>query len=240
MPLNALPHIDAVVLSHDHYDHLDRATLVAMKEWDTVFVCPLGVGAHLEAWGIPLAQIREVDWWDRVAVGPLTIVATPARHASGRQLFDKDGTLWASYALLGPQHRVWFSGDTGLFEGLHEIGDRLGPFDLTMIETGQYHRAWPDWHIGPEQAVLAHQWLRGKVFLPIHWGLFALAYHGWTEPVERSLAASNKAQVAILTPRPGESVEPESPGQRLTWWPQLPTQTAEQHPIVSSGVMVAP
>jgi L-ascorbate metabolism protein UlaG (beta-lactamase superfamily) len=234
--LKDLPPIDAVLISHDHYDHLDRATLVSMKEWRTLFVCPLGVGAHLESWGIPKELIREVDWWERVAIGPHTIVATPARHASGRHLFDKDATLWASYAVIGPEHRVWFSGDTGLFPGMREIGEKLGPFDLTMIETGQYHRAWPDWHIGPEQAVTAHRWLRGKVFLPVHWGLFTLAYHGWTEPAERSLTAAAQAQVQILTPRPGESVEPALPGARVSWWPALPYETAEQHPIVSSGV----
>jgi L-ascorbate metabolism protein UlaG (beta-lactamase superfamily) len=164
----------------------------------------------------------------------LTLVCTPARHASGRVLFDNDGKLWSGFALLGPRHRAYFSGDTGLFPGLREIGAKLGPFDLTMIEAGQYDRAWPDWHIGPEQAVTAHQIVRGKVMLPIHWGLFPLAYHGWTEPIERVLVAARQAGASVIVPRPGQSVEPEIPLALERWWPQVPWQTAAQHPIVST------
>jgi L-ascorbate metabolism protein UlaG (beta-lactamase superfamily) len=232
--LDALPPIDAVVISHDHYDHLDYATIVALNERKLKFVVPLGIGAHLAYWGVPEARIVELDWWERTRIGALEIVATPARHASGRTLFDKDATLWASYALLGAQHRVFFSGDTGLFPALHEIGERLGPFDLTMIETGQYHRAWPDWHIGPEQAVRAHQLLRGRAMLPMHWGLFALAYHGWTEPIERVLAAATSARVQVIAPKPGESVEPERAATLVRWWPTLSWESAAQHPIVST------
>jgi L-ascorbate metabolism protein UlaG (beta-lactamase superfamily) len=156
--LDALPKLDAVVISHDHYDHLDEPTLSAMKDWDTTFIVPLGVAAHLTYWGVPAERIIELDWWERTKVGALEIVATPARHASGRLVIDNDATLWASYAFLGSQHRVWFSGDTGLFPAMRDIGERLGPFDLTMIEAGAYGSAWPDWHLGPEQAVTAHQW----------------------------------------------------------------------------------
>ena len=231
--LNDLPHLDAVVISHDHYDHLDRKTLEAMKNWDTVFVVPLGVGAHLEYWGIPVARIVELDWWEHHTVGTLDVVCAPARHASGRFVHDKDATLWASYAFVGPVHRVYYSGDTGLFPGMREIGTRLGPFDTTMIETGQYHAAWPDWHLGPEQAVQAHQMLRGRVLLPVHWGLLALAAHGWTEPVERVLLAAQKAGVTVMTPRPGESAEPVHP-EIERWWPALAWQTSEESPVVSS------
>jgi L-ascorbate metabolism protein UlaG (beta-lactamase superfamily) len=236
--LDELPRIDAVVISHDHYDHLDRATVVAMKDWDTKFIVPLGVGAHLEYWGIAPEKIVEVDWWDRVKVGALEVVSTPVRHASGRHVFDKDATLWSGYALLGPQHRVYFSGDTGLFTALQDIGERLGPFDATLLEVGQYHRAWPDWHMGPEQAVTAHQMLRGRVFVPLHWGLLALAYHGWTEPIERSLIASDRQAVHAVHPRPGQAFEPEAPPQFARWWPGLPFETAEQHPVVSSDVVL--
>lgn len=234
--LGDLPRVDAVVISHDHYDHLDRATVVALAARGTRFVVPLGVGAHLEYWGVPLAAIVELDWWERTRVGTLEIVCTPARHASGRHLFDKDATLWAGYALITPRHRVYYSGDTGLFRGMREIGARLGPFDLTMIETGQYHRAWPDWHIGPEQAVTAHTWVRGRVMLPVHWGLFALAYHGWTEPVERVVARARAASVPIFTPRPGESVTLPDEGPTTRWWPRVAYESAAEHPIRSTNV----
>ncbi|WP_338866349.1 MBL fold metallo-hydrolase [Myxococcus stipitatus] len=231
-----LPPIDAVVISHDHYDHLDMGTVVALKDSKAVFIVPLGVGAHLESWGIPVERIVELDWWERTTVGGLEVVATPARHASGRQVLDKDATLWAGYALVGPRHRVFFSGDTGLFPAMKDIGERLGPFDVTMIETGQYHRTWPDWHIGPEQAVLAHQMLRGKAMLPIHWALFGLAYHGWTEPAERVRAAATQASISLLLPKPGQSLEPGTSRAEPPWWPVLAWETAEQHPILSTGM----
>lgn len=231
-----LPPVDAVVISHDHYDHLDHPTIVAMKDWDTTFVVPLGVGAHLEYWGVPTERIEELDWWDSALVDGLEITCTPARHASGRTLTDQDATLWAGYALVGPEHRVFFSGDTGLFPALADIGAKLGPFDLTMIEAGAYNRAWPDWHLGPEQAVRAHQRVGGRVMLPIHWGLFDLAYHGWTEPIERTLRAADAAGVQVLAPRPGQSVEPTRPPALERWWPEVPWETAEQHPVVATGI----
>ncbi|AKI98534.1 L-ascorbate metabolism protein UlaG (beta-lactamase superfamily) [Archangium gephyra] len=234
--LAELPPIDAVVISHDHYDHLDYSTLVAMKDWNTTFIVPLGVGAHLASWGVPESRIVELDWWERTRVRELEVVATPARHASGRTVLDKDATLWAGFALLGPKHRAYYSGDTGLFPAMKDIGARLGPFDVTMIEVGQYHSAWPDWHIGPEQAVLAHRMVQGRVLLPVHWGLFTLAVHGWTEPIERVLTAASQAGDTVVVPRPGQPIEPEAPPTRERWWPELPWETAAQHPIVSTRV----
>jgi len=236
----SLPRLDAIVVSHDHYDHLDYPTIASLNAlldatgWPAKFIVPLGVGAHLAYWGVPEARIVEVDWWDRTRVGPIEIVCTPARHASGRTLFDKDANLWAGYALLGPKHRAYFSGDTGLFPGMRDVGARLGPFDLTMIEVGEYDAAWPDWHLGPEQAVDAHRLVRGRALLPIHWALLNLAYHGWTEPIERASVASDRAAVKVLTPRPGESVEPELESSRVRWWPDVPWKTAEQDPIVAT------
>ncbi|PTL77227.1 MBL fold metallo-hydrolase [Vitiosangium sp. GDMCC 1.1324] len=229
-----LPPIDAVVVSHDHYDHLDYGTLSRMKDWNTTFIVPLGIGAHLASWGIPEARIVELDWWERTRVGGLEVVCTPARHASGRTGIDKDATLWAGYALIGPTHRAYYSGDTGLFPAMKDIGARLGPFDVTMIESGQYNRAWPDWHIGPEQAVLAHQMVRGRVLLPVHWALFPLAAHGWTEPIERVLAAAGQSGQTVIAPKPGQSVEPGSPPALERWWPELPWRTGAQDPIVST------
>lgn len=232
--LDALPPLDAVVISHDHYDHLDRDTVVALGARGATFVVPLGVGAHLAAWGIPEARIVELDWWQRASFGPVAVVCTPARHASGRMLVDNDKKLWAGYAFVGASHRVYYSGDSGLFPALSDIGARLGPFDLTMIEVGQYGQAWPDWHMGPEQAVRAHQMVGGRLLLPVHWGAFALAYHAWTEPIERALTAAAHAGVALVAPRPGQSFEPASPPPLERWWPALPVKTAEQDPIVST------
>jgi L-ascorbate metabolism protein UlaG (beta-lactamase superfamily) len=236
--LEKLGKLDAVLISHDHYDHLDHRTIIAMKDWDTKFIVPLGVGAHLEYWGVAPEKIIEVDWWEHTKFGALEVVSTPVRHASGRHVFDKDATLWSSYALVGPQHRVYFSGDSGLLTELQDIGEKLGPFDVAMVEVGQYHRAWPDWHMGPEQAVTAHHLVNAKVFFPMHWGLLTLAYHSWTEPIERSVLAAQKDASTIVTPKPGQSIEPDLALPTARWWPTLPFETAEQHPIVSGHVVL--
>lgn len=236
IPLAELPPIDVVVVSHDHYDHLDMASVQALSARGVRFVVPLGIGAHLAYWGVPEARITELDWWERTKVGELEIVCTPARHATGRMLVDDDAKLWSGFAFFGAGHRVYYSGDTGLFPALREIGQRLGPFELTLIEIGQYGPAWPDWHLGPEQAVLAHQWVHGGVMLPVHWGTFSLAYHGWTEPPERVLAAAAAAGVTVVLPKPGESFEPASPPPVARWWPALPWKTAREAPIVATQV----
>ena len=229
--LDELPRIDVVLISHDHYDHLDQPTIAAMAKWEATFVVPLGVGAHLERWGIRPARIVELDWWQSARVGSLEIIATPARHASGRVLPQSDGTLWAGYALLGTQHRVWYSGDTGFHSALEEIGRRFGPFDVTLIEAGQYDADWPDWHLGPELAVEANRLVRGKRMIPVHWGLLKLAHHSWTEPVERVLAAAKCSNVEVLVPRPGESIEPTRSLPRGRWWPEVPWLSAQETPI---------
>ncbi len=236
IPIDALPFIEAVVISHDHYDHLDQATIVALNEMRVRFIVPLGVGADLVRWGVREDSITELDWWEHVDIRSLTVVCTPARHASGRHLFDKDAKLWAGYAFITGKHHVYFSGDTGLFPALRDIGFRLGPFDLTMIEVGQYNAAWPDWHMGPEQAVRAHEMVRGRVMLPVHWGAIALAAHGWTEPIERVLVAAKAAGVTVIAPRPGEPVEPSAPPELVRWWPEVPWKTAAERPVVSTQV----
>lgn len=231
--LSDLPFIDAVLISHDHYDHLDTETIERLRDRVGQFVVPLGVGAHLEYWGIPTDQIVELDWWDEVEIDSVRVTSTPARHASGRVLIDNDKTLWMGFALRNERHAVYFSGDTGLFPELKEIGDRLGPFDATLIEVGAYGADWPDWHIGPEQAVLAHSWVRGKLLVPVHWGMFDLARHGWTEPVERTLVAAKELGCRVVTPRPGEPVTIGL--QSEEWWPEIPWQTAEQAPVRATG-----
>jgi L-ascorbate metabolism protein UlaG (beta-lactamase superfamily) len=231
-----LPPIDAVLISHDHYDHLDLQSIQALDDGQRLFIAPLGVGAHLEYWGVSAEQIVELDWWETHVLGAVTLTCTPARHASGRMMLDFNRTLWSSYVLSGPEHDVFFSGDTGLFTDMTRIGDELGPFDLALIEVGAYGQSWPDWHIGPEQAIEAMQMLQAKRLLPIHWGLFSLAYHGWTEPIERVLVAAEPVGIPVFTPRPGQTLEPLIETATEAWWPDIPWQTAEEYPIVSTDV----
>ena len=235
LALAELPPVDAVVISHDHYDHLDMPTVKALLARGVRWIVPLGVGTHLAAWGVPERAITELDWWGAVEVAGITITATPARHFSGRGLGDQNRTLWAGWAFHGAKHRVFYSGDTALHDELAEIGRRLGPFDLTMIESGAYSALWADVHLGPEQAVLAHQLVRGDVLLPVHWGMFDLALHGWTEPMERVLAAAASAGVRVASPRPGGMVEPATLGAPTRWWPTVPWESAAEAPVRSSG-----
>ena len=234
--LNDLPRIDVVVISHDHYDHLDRGTIVAMKLWKTVFIVPLGVGADLELWGIPHERIIELDWWQTARIREVDIVSTPARHASGRLSPLSDKTLWSGFAFIGPHHRAYYSGDTGPLPAIQDIGDRYGPFDITLIEAGQYDTDWPDSHLGPEQAVERNRQVRGKVLIPVHWGLVAIAHHAWTEPVERVLAAARCTETTVMTPRPGQSVEPTILPLQPTpiWWPQLAWRSATDRPVIAT------
>ncbi len=249
LPFAQLPKVDAVLISHDHYDHLDCETVSALATTSGApFFVPLGVGAHLESWGVPAERIVELDWWEEHGVGQLRLVATPARHFSGRSIImaDRDATLWSGWAMIGPHHRAFYSGDTAMFPGFAEIGERLGPFDVTMIESGAYDSMWRDVHLGPEQAVTAHRMVRGKHLLPVHWGLFDLALHGWTEPVERVLAAAEEQGVTVSTPKPGGQVDLSS-GRRASraseaiatqrWWPQLPWEDADTAPVVSSHLV---
>jgi len=242
LPLEALPPVDAVLISHDHHDHLQHSTMARLVHHDTTFVVPLGVGAHLEYWGAPASRIVELDWGQTHDVNGVTVVSTPSRHASGRHVFDQMATLWTSYAIKGPRHSVFFSGDTGLFAGMKDIGAEHGPFDVVMVEVGAYSQYWPDWHIGPEQALLAHEWLRGTTFMPIHWGLWNLAAHGWTDPVERVVREAERKDIKVIIPRPGESLEPTTLkvqdvlGPKLLttpWWPPLPFDPT---PVVSTRV----
>lgn len=233
MPLSALRDVNVVVISHDHYDHLDMGSIKTLAAGKTRFVLPLGVGAHLARWGVAPDRITELDWWETAKVGDVALTLTPARHASGRVNPQRNRTLWGGYAMVGPQHRVWYSGDTGLTGQFKAVGERFGPFDVTMIESGQYDARWPDWHIGPEQAVQANLWARGKLMIPVHWGLFKLARHGWTEPAERVLAAARCANVAVATPKPGLPFEPAFDSSPR-WWPESVWSGPEQTPIVAT------
>lgn len=245
LALEDLPDIDVVVLSHDHYDHLDEQTIRRLATLPARngeglrikrFAVPLGVGQHLRDFGVAPKSIVERDWWEELIVGDLTLTCAPARHFSGRSIVfaDKNHTLWAGWAMRGPKHSVYFTGDTGMFEGFREIGKRLGPFDAALVETGAYNALWSDVHLGPEQAVLAHQLLGAGLYIPVHWGTFDLAMHGWTEPVERVLNAAREKNVKIAVPRPGQSIEPIAPPKLVRWWPERPWQTAAEAPVVST------
>ena len=238
LALADLPPVDVVLISHDHYDHLDKPTVQSLGATGTQFVMPLGVGAYLEAWGIAPNRITELDWWQTARLDDLRITATPARHFSGRSpiMTDRDATLWAGFALRGPRHRVYYSGDTGMFPDFTAIGDRLGPFNAVLVETGAYNRLWADLHLGPEQALEAVRMAKGSLMIPLHWGTFNLAMHGWTEPAERLLAAAPGYDFALAIPRPGQSIEPANPPAPVRWWPEIPWQTAREHPVVSSGM----
>jgi L-ascorbate metabolism protein UlaG (beta-lactamase superfamily) len=222
LPLAALGPVDVVVISHDHYDHLDMPSIKALADTDTLFAVPLGVGAHLEHWGVSPDRLRELDWNEETKVGGLTLTATPARHFCGRGLRNTQHTLWASWVVAGDEHRIYHSGDTGYFEGFKDIGAAHGPFDATMIQIGAYSEFWPDIHMTPEEGMRAHLDLQGGqahgVLLPIHWGTFNLALHAWAEPGEWTADAAEAAGQAVATPRPGEPFEP---GAELTtdrWW----------------------
>lgn len=236
LALEDLPELDAVVISHDHYDHLDYPSITALAKTGVPFYVPLGVGAHLSYWGVASDQIHEMDWWQSVHLGGVEMVFTPARHFSGRGV-TRDQTLWGGWAILGRQKRLFYSGDSGMFPGFKEIGDRLGPFDVTFMESGAYNSAWPDVHMGPEQAVQAHRMLRGKLLIPVHWGTFSLAPHAWTEPVERIRAAAATHGVDVWVPRQGELFQGDGVPEQEIWWPtDVSWQRAEEAPVVSTNL----
>jgi L-ascorbate metabolism protein UlaG (beta-lactamase superfamily) len=230
--LERVPLPDVVLVSHDHYDHLDRATVVALARRGARFVTALGVGARLEAWGIDAARVTELDWWqEELPVEGLTIRALPARHFSGRSVGDRNRTLWASWSIEAGGARLYFGGDGGLDEEMFaEIGRRVGPFDLTLLEIGAFDPAWGTIHLGPENALVAHRLLGGRAFLPVHWGTFNLGLHAWDAPVEELLAAARGTDVRIALPRLGESVVA---GERLPcepWWRVLRERRATPAP----------
>jgi L-ascorbate metabolism protein UlaG (beta-lactamase superfamily) len=216
--LDALPPIAGVILSHNHYDHLDRATIVRLADRVGVFVTPLGVGDLLLRWGVDPAKVRQLDWWQSTTVDGVTLTATPSQHFSGRGLFDSGRSLWCSWAIQERALKIFFSGDSGYFDGFKAIGQRLGPFDLTLMETGAYDVQWPHVHMQPEQSLQAHLDVRGRALLPIHNGTFDLALHTWHEPFERIVALAATAGVPLATPRMGERVDMAQPASGERWW----------------------
>jgi L-ascorbate metabolism protein UlaG (beta-lactamase superfamily) len=219
--IDELPPIKGVILSHDHYDHLDHAAVMKLAPKVEMFITPLGVGDRLVAWGVDRAKVRQLDWWQQTEVQGVRLVAVPAQHFSGRGLGDGDRTLWASWVILVGDLRLFFSGDTGYHADFKTIGDRYGPFDVTMVETGAYDAQWPDVHMQPEQTLQAHRDLRGRWLMPVHNGTFDLAMHAWHEPFDRILALAEAGGVALATPGMGERLSLEQPEAGRRWWREV-------------------
>jgi L-ascorbate metabolism protein UlaG (beta-lactamase superfamily) len=221
LELSELPAIDAVIVSHDHYDHLGAGTIRRIARLAAVerarWITPLGVSGLLKKFGVPAAQCLELNWMDSTQVGAVRVTALPARHFSGRSLFNRFETLWASFALAGPQHRLYYGADSGEWPGFHEIGAQFGPFDLSMLEIGASDPLWADIHMGPEGAVRSFHALGGSgLFMPIHWGLFDLALHHWRQPIETIWPVEG---LKLWSPAPGVPSEVVAGEEvRSEWW----------------------
>lgn len=214
-----MPNIDIMVLTHDHYDHLDYPTMLKLKDRVGQFVTPLGVGAHLEYWGVEPERIHELDWHESVTIDTFEFTALPSRHFSGRGL-KRNQSLWASYALKVPGYNLYLGGDSGYGPHFKSIGDTYGPFDLTILECGQYDVNWSQIHMMPEQTVQASIDLQSKLLLPVHWGKFTLSLHPWYEPITRATAHAEKLNVSIATPMLGEQLTLGNALPNTRWWQQ--------------------
>ena len=232
--LREMPPVDIVIISHDHYDHLDYPTIRALVKSDVPFVTSLGVGAHLEGWGIPPQRITELDWWESHVL-PTTgvrITAAPSQHFSGRTIKTRNATLWSSFVVRSERHCVFFSGDTGLTTEYQDIRERLGPFDLAMLEVGAWDPAWGDMHLGPHNALEAVALLDAETFLPIHWGTFRLAMHPWDQPAEVLYEQGSKIRARLVMPKLGEAVEPgRASGIVDPWWRSVDRVEGQPQPV---------
>lgn len=220
--IEKLPLIDAVIFSHDHYDHLDYGSVLKLKNKVKHFFVPLGVGNHLRKWGVAADKITELDWWQTANYEGISFVCTPARHFSGRGITDRFSTLWASWVIKTDAQNLFFSGDSGYGPHFKEIGERFGPFDFAMMECGQYNENWSNIHMMPEETAQAAVDIKTKQMMPIHWGAFTLALHDWTEPVERVTVAAQKLGMPLFTPKIGEPIDltkQEKPSS--LWWKGL-------------------
>lgn len=214
-----LPYIDAVIFSHDHYDHLDYQSVVALKDKVGKFFVPLGLDNHLVSWGVKAENIEALDWWQETALDGIKLALAPARHFSGRGLTDRNATLWGSWIIEGAQEKIYFSGDGGYGTHFKEIGERYGPFDLSLMECGQYNKRWKLIHMMPEETVQAAIDLQSKRFMPIHWGAFTLSLHSWTDPVERASVYAQEKNIPITTPKIGEVFQVgDAIYPTLAWW----------------------
>ena len=229
LTVDELPKIDFVTISHDHFDHLDMPTIQALAAKGTRFFVGLGIKAHLLRWAVPEAQIHEMDWWQSRSVDEFTIHCTPARHYSGRKLPD-DSTLWSSWIIQGPQHRVYHSGDSGYGTHFREIGQRFAPIDIAFIKIGDYgiDPAWRDVHMRPENSVRAHIDLKANILFPIHWGTFNLSFHDWFEPINLAVESASKNSITLVTPKLGQQFEYGEEFESSDWWKPLESQSSQR------------
>jgi L-ascorbate metabolism protein UlaG (beta-lactamase superfamily) len=217
--IEKLPQIDLIIISHDHYDHLDYGSIQKLKGKTKQFYVPLGVGAHFERWGVSPDQIHEMEWWEEADVAGLTLAFAPSRHFSGRGPNDRFSTLWGSWVIRGRKDNIYFSGDSGYGPHFKEIGDKYGPFDFAMMECGQYNRRWKEIHMVPEETALAGQDVKAKIIMPIHWAAFTLAMHSWTDPVERVTAKAKEINQPLFVPKIGEFIIlKDSLWTKEEWW----------------------
>jgi len=217
--IEKIPKIDAVVISHDHYDHLDYGSIQELKAKTEHFYVPLGVGAHLRYWGVEAEKIHEFDWWEEGALDSLKIVFTPSRHFLGRGLGNRFSTLWGSWVIQGKNENIYFSGDGGYGPHFKEIGAKYGPFDFAMMECGQYNKKWKDIHMMPEETAQAAVDVQAKTMIPIHWGAFSLALHTWFDPIERVTKKAKALNQPIIVPEIGEVIDLDQEDfTSSTWW----------------------
>ena len=220
--MEELPEIDLVIISHNHYDHLNSTTIETIHPKVKHFITPLMVGAELENMGVPREKITELDWWDEtILFDELLIALTPAQHFSNRGLFDSNETLWGSYVIQGPNHKIYFSGDSGYSESFKQIGDKYGPFDYTFLECGAYDERWHSMHMMPEETAQAHLDLKGKILQPIHWGTYDLALHAWYDPIVRVAKAADSLGIKLSTPLVGETITINENLMTDRWWEKL-------------------
>lgn len=219
--LAELPPIEGLILSHDHYDHLDTATIEALRERVQRYFVPLGVGRRLQEMGVAGERIREFDWWQADQHAGVALTATPSQHFSGRTLWDRDRTLWASWVIESGGQRIFYSGDSGYFGGFRQIGERFGGIDLALMENGAYDSYWPAVHMTPEETVQAFQDVRARVLYLVHNSTFDLAFHTWHDPLERVAALAEQKQLALATPVIGEVLTIGRPRTNRRWWEGL-------------------
>lgn len=218
VPLEDIREIDLIILSHDHYDHLDYHSIMHLKDHVGHFYTALGVGSHLKKWGIPDSRITELDWWQTTTHDGVDLVACPARHFSGRAIFDRNATQWASWVINSEGYKIYFSGDGGYGPHFKEIGEKYGPFDFAMLECGQYNKAWHDIHMFPEESVDAGLDLKARLSMPIHWGAFNLSIHKWTDPIKRFKDAADSSGLPVVHPYIGERFRLGVDFPNDQWW----------------------